>query len=133
MSRAESGAGTSYALESGGVAPDRGRVHQGARAEESDPARWMVQLAIVARRPEKKPAQPATRRVLPMEHSDRRPPRRRDRGVGGRRPAVHTSNAGKNARVRVQRVEQPDVTAIRTWRAHERMSVKRATAEEGKR
>jgi len=37
----------------------------------------------------------------------------------------YTSNAGKNARVRVQRVEQPDVTAIRTWGAHERISVKR--------
>ena len=45
----------------------------------------------------------------------------------------YTTNAGKDARVRVRRVGQPDVTEIRIWRAHERVSVKRTTAEEGKR
>ena len=40
---------------------------------------------------------------------------------------------GRDARVRVQRVGKPDGTEIRIWRAHERVSVKRATAEEGKR
>jgi hypothetical protein len=45
----------------------------------------------------------------------------------------YTTNAGKDARVRVRRIGQPDVTEIRIGRAHERISVKRATAEEGKR
>ena len=44
----------------------------------------------------------------------------------------YTTNAGKDARVRVQRVGQPGATEIRIWRAHERVTVKRATAEEGK-
>ena len=34
---------------------------------------------------------------------------------------------------RVQKVAQPDVTELRTWSAHERISVTRATAGEGKR
>ena len=38
----------------------------------------------------------------------------------------YTTAGGKNARVRVQRTGQPDVTALRTWGAHERVSVKRA-------
>jgi hypothetical protein len=75
---------------------------------------------------------PPARRVLPMELQ-----------VGERltdetgeweivaRP--YTTHAGKDARVRVRRVGQPDVTEIRIWRAHERVSVKRARAEEGKR
>ena len=45
----------------------------------------------------------------------------------------YTTAGGKNARVRVQRVGEPSVTELRTWGAHERVSVKRATAEEGKR
>ena len=46
----------------------------------------------------------------------------------------YTTLGGKNARVRAQRVGQPDVTELRTWGAHERISVKRAaSAEEGKR
>jgi hypothetical protein len=45
----------------------------------------------------------------------------------------YTTNEGKDARVRVQRVGQPGVTEIRIWRAHERVTVKRAIAEEGKR
>ena len=44
-----------------------------------------------------------------------------------------TTAAGKNAHVRLQRVNQPSVTDIRTWAAHERMSVKRATTDKGKR
>jgi hypothetical protein len=42
-------------------------------------------------------------------------------GVG--RP--YTTAAGKNARVRVRRVDNPDVTMIRIWGAHERVSVRR--------
>jgi hypothetical protein len=45
----------------------------------------------------------------------------------------YTTAGGKDARVRVQRVGKPGGTEIRIWRAHERVSVKRATAEEGKR
>jgi hypothetical protein len=45
----------------------------------------------------------------------------------------YTTNAGRDARVRVRRVGQPDVTEIRIWRAHERVGVRRTTAEEGKR
>ena len=37
----------------------------------------------------------------------------------------YTTAGGKNARVRVQRVDQPAVTEIRTWVAHERINVKR--------
>ena len=78
-------------------------------------------------RPEKKPASaaPSTTRILPMQLriGDRLVDETGEWEVVGR---PYTSNAGKNARVRVQRVEQPDVTAIRTWRAHERIAVKRA-------
>jgi hypothetical protein len=45
----------------------------------------------------------------------------------------YTTAAGKNAHVRVRRVDNPDVTMIRTWGVHEHVSVKHATAEEGKR
>ena len=57
------------ALERGGLAAGQGRVQEGPRAEESDPAGGLVQLAVVARRPAKKrePEQPATTRVLPMQ------------------------------------------------------------------
>jgi len=40
----------------------------------------------------------------------------------------YTTNMGKIAHVRVRRVDQPDVTEIRTWSAHERISVRRASA-----
>jgi hypothetical protein len=42
----------------------------------------------------------------------------------------HTTAGGKDARVRVQRVGKRGNTEIRIWRAHERVSVTRATAEE---
>jgi hypothetical protein len=45
----------------------------------------------------------------------------------------YTTNAGKDAQVRVQRVGEPGVTEVRSWGAHERISVKRANAEEGQR
>jgi hypothetical protein len=52
----------------------------------------------------------------------------------------YTWNAGKTAHVHVRLVSppvegrlQPTVTALRMWRVHERINVKRATAEEGKR
>jgi hypothetical protein len=37
-----------------------------------------------------------------------------------------TTAGGKNAHVRLQRVNQPGVTDIRTWSAHEKVSVKQA-------
>jgi hypothetical protein len=45
----------------------------------------------------------------------------------------YTSNAGKDAHARVQKVSQPAVTEVRNWGAHERISVKRASAEGDKR
>jgi hypothetical protein len=37
----------------------------------------------------------------------------------------YTTASGKNARVRVQRVGDPAAPELRTWSAHERMTVKR--------
>jgi len=97
------------------------------RAEESNPARRLVQLAVVARRPEKKrePEQPATRRVLPMELriGDRLVDETGEWEVIG--PLHRSPPGGKNAGARVRRVDQPDVTDIRTWGAHERIAVRR--------
>ncbi len=42
--------------------------------------------------------------------------------------------AGKNAHARVRKVGQPELTDLRTWSAHQHLSVKRtASPEEGKR
>ena len=105
-----------------------GRVHEGARAEESDPARRLVQLAVVAKR---KPEQPATRRVLPMELQvgDRLVDETGEWEVIG---PLYRSPDGKNAGARVRKVGRADVTEVRTWSAHEHIR-KRATSEEGKR
>ena len=51
--------------------------------------------------------------------------------MGGRRP--YTTIVGKNANVRVRLVAQPTVIETRLWGAHERIAVKRVTAEESKR
>jgi hypothetical protein len=45
----------------------------------------------------------------------------------------YTSNAGKDAHAGVRKVSQPGVTEFRTWGAHERISVKRASAKGDKR
>jgi hypothetical protein len=42
------------------------------------------------------------------------------------RGPLYRSPGGKNAGARVRRVGRPDVTKIRTWGAHERITVKRA-------
>jgi hypothetical protein len=78
------------------------------------------------------PQPPGTTRVLPMQLQigDRLTDSTDEWEVIGR---PYTTNAGKDARVRVRRVGQPDVTEIRIWRAHERVSVKRTTTQEGKR
>jgi hypothetical protein len=44
-----------------------------------------------------------------------------------------TTAAGKNAHARVRKVSQPEATDLRSWTAHERISVKRASGAEGKR
>jgi hypothetical protein len=40
----------------------------------------------------------------------------------------YTTNIGKNAHVRVKRVDNPDITMIRTYAPHERIAVKRRGA-----
>jgi len=45
----------------------------------------------------------------------------------------YTITGGKYARVRVQMFGLPAISELRTWGAHERVSMKRATTEEGKR
>ena len=66
-----------------------------------------------------------TTRVLPMQLQigDRMTDSTGEWEVVGR---PYTTNGGKNAHVRVQRVNQSSVTEIRMWGAHERVSVKRA-------
>jgi hypothetical protein len=44
-----------------------------------------------------------------------------------------TTAGGKNAHARVRKADQPEMTDLRSWSAHERVNVKRATTEEGKR
>jgi predicted nucleic acid-binding Zn-ribbon protein len=82
-------------------------------------------------RPEKKPDPPAEQpsRVLPMQLEVG------DRVVGEKgecevvdRP--HTTAGGKIAHARVRKVGQSEVTEIRSWGAHERVTVKRAAAED---
>jgi hypothetical protein len=46
---------------------------------------------------------------------------------------LYTTAGGKSVNVPVQRADNQSVTAIRVWDAHERVSVKRSSAEEGKR
>ena len=67
---------------------------------------------------------PPELRVLPMELQvgDRLGDERAEWQVVGR---PYTTASGKFAHVRVESVKQPGVTEIRTWGAHERISVKR--------
>jgi hypothetical protein len=85
-------------------------------------------------RPERKsePEAPTERRVLPMQLQigDRLVDETGEWEVIGR---PYTTAGGKTARDRVQRVGKPGSTEIRIRRAHERVSVKRTTAEEDKR
>ena len=45
----------------------------------------------------------------------------------------YTTAGGKNTHVRVQRVNQPGVTEVKLWGSYEKVSVKRASTDEGKR
>jgi len=78
------------------------------------------------------PGHPATTKVLPMQLrvGDRIADETGDWEVVGR---PFTTANGKNAHVRVQRVGQPGATDIRTWGAHEQVSAKRASPQEGQR
>jgi hypothetical protein len=100
-------------------------------------AEW---LDRAPRRSKSKPAQPrlprmpppeprGTTRVLPMQLQigDRMTDSTGEWEVAGR---PFTTAGGKNAQVRLQRVDKPGVTEIRTWGAHEKVSVRR---EAGKR
>jgi hypothetical protein len=105
------------------VGPEEGCPSDGAR------------LGAVAKpEPEKKrqPAAPAERRILPMQlrTGDRITDETGEWEIIAR---PYTTAGGKNARVRVQRVGDPTATELRTWGAHERISVKRASAEESNR
>ncbi len=48
-------------------------------------------------------------------------------GSGGR---PYTTNGGKNAHVRVQRVDKPGVTETKMWGAYEKVSVRRMSADD---
>jgi len=79
------------------------------------------------------PEPPGTVRVLPMQLQigNRMTDSTGEWEVVGR---PYTTNGGKNAHVRVQRVSQPGVTETKMWGAYEEVTVvRRANAEEGKR
>jgi hypothetical protein len=79
-------------------------------------------------RPEKKrqeaPGQPAEQRVLPMQLQigDRLVDETGTWEVASR---PYTTNAGKDAHIRVNKVGQPEVAEIRIWGEHERVAVRR--------
>lgn len=81
--------------------------------------------------PEKK-REPAVRKVLPMELrvGDRLVDETGEWEVIGR---PFTTAAGKNAHARVRKVGQSKLTDLRSWAAHEHVTVERANAEEGNR
>ena len=84
--------------------------------------------------PEKKPdpTPPATRTVLPMQLQvgDRVADETGEWEVVGR---PYTTAGGKIVHARVQKIDQPASWEIRSWDASKRVSVKRTSAEEGKR
>jgi len=42
----------------------------------------------------------------------------------------YSTNGGKNAHVRVQRADKPGVTEAKMWGAHEKVSVRRMSADD---
>jgi hypothetical protein len=74
------------------------------------------------------PLPPGTIRIFPMQLQigDRMTDSTGEWEVVGR---PYTTAGGKNAHVRVQRVEKAGVTEVRMWGAYEKVSVKRATRE----
>ena len=86
-------------------------------------------------RPEKPKGKPetapqSTSRVLPMELriGDRLVDETAEWEIIGR---PYTTNAGKDAHARVKKVGQPEVTEIRSWGVHERVSVRHAGEGKG--
>ena len=77
------------------------------------------------------PLPPGTIRIFPtqLQIGDRMTDATGEWEVVGR---PYTTNAGKNAHIRVQRVEKPGATELRMWGAYEKISVQRASAERGK-
>jgi hypothetical protein len=80
-------------------------------------------------RPDKKPAESPARRILPTELQvgDRLTDQSGEWQVIGR---PYTTGAGKIAHVRVQRVDQPDATAMHSWNTNERLEVRRGLPAE---
>jgi hypothetical protein len=78
------------------------------------------------RKPEPAASQknPTELRILPisLQVGDRLTDETGEYEVIGR---PYTTNAGKDVHVRVKRVDNDDITMIRTWSAHERVSVRR--------
>ena len=101
----------------------------------------MARPSSEKKRPKAKPVQPplpgmpppdppGTTRVLPMllRIGDRLTDETGEYEIAGR---PYTTNAGKDVHVRVRRVDNAEVTMIRTYAAHERISVKRAEGSKG--
>ncbi len=95
----------------------------------------------MAKRPAKKPEKhldlptpppPTTTRTLPMQLQvgDRLTDETGEWEVIGH---PYTTNLSQTAHVRVRSVDHKGATQIRSWGSHEHISVKRASAEEGKR
>jgi hypothetical protein len=90
---------------------------------------------VMARhRPEKKrePRAAADTKILPtqLHVGDRLIDETGEYEVVGR---PYTTAAGRNAHVRVRRVDNAEVAMIRSYSAHERISVKQTSTEEGSR
>ena len=76
------------------------------------------------------PDPPGTTRVLPMllRIGDRLTDETGDYVITSQ---PYTTNTGKDVHVRVRRVDNAEITMVRTWAAHERISVKRAKENKG--
>ena len=72
-----------------------------------------------------KPVPPAATRLLPMQLQvgDRLVDETGEWEVIGK---TYVTNGGKTAHARVRRIDQPEVSQIRAWGAHERIAVRRA-------
>ena len=89
------------------------------------PAKKAKAKPVQAQFPGLPPLPHGTTRVLPMQLriGDRIADETGEWEVVGR---PFTTAGGKNAQVRLQRVDKPGVTEIRTWGAHERVNVTRS-------
>jgi hypothetical protein len=87
----------------------------------------------MAKSPEKKPGpkKPAEIHVLPMDlrMGDRFRDETGEWEVIGR---PFATASGKNAHARVRKVARPALTDLRSWSAHEQISVKRATEKDNR-